>query len=116
MADITLDCLNEIREISASLGQLQVMILHHLIPPAEMTFETIDRQTYSLLDNCPHPPNVVSDDGPPRKFRRQLNALHGRWQDQDEIPNVTAMFELHTTLYEWLEGMAVERPARLAVR
>ena len=116
MAEIPLGCLESIRNISTSLGGVPVMMINMAITPADLTLDIIRDTAFDLLSNCPHPPNVVSDDSPPRKFQRQVRELKARWKDRETWANLEAVEDLQDTLYDWMEGMVVERPSRVAVR
>ena len=92
------------------------MMIQKAVTPADLTLEIIEDTIFDLLDNCPHPPNVDSDTAPPQKFQRQLKELQAKWKDRETWANLSAVEDLQDTLYEWLEGMVVKEPTRMAVR
>ena len=116
MAEITLGCLESVRNIATSLGGVPVMMINMAITPADLTLYIIRDTTLDLLDNCPHPPNVLSDTAPPRKFQRQVQELKAKWKDRETWANLEAVEDLQDTLYDWLEGMVAREPTRMAVR
>ena len=112
MADINFDCLVAIRDLGAMLGAMPVAMINNNGELLEDVFDLAAEVSLVLLDVCPHPPNVTSDDAPPRTFQRQLRELRGvgGWRDQPHEQSVDQVEALQDTLESWLMGMTGASP------
>jgi len=111
MADISFNCLVAIRDMGSMLGALMAPIIYENERLVENTLDLADEVALDLLEYCPHPPNVVSDTAPPRKFRRLIRELGDGWRDQPADVSVRQIEEIQNTLYSWLEGMTGASPS-----
>ena len=111
MAEISFDCVESIKDMGAMLGGLTGAISMENEFLIEATLDLADEVVKDLLQNCPHPPNVTSDQAPPRKFARQLRELRSGWRDQTSDQSVWMIDSLNNTLDAWLAGMMGATPS-----
>ena len=111
MADISLDCLRSVRDIGAMLGVLPCAIHYQEDDLIDQTFDTLKDAVFELLENCPHPPNVVSDAGPNRTFMRQVRQLEKDWIGQSEDESAEQLIRMGDVLMDWLTGIVGASPS-----
>jgi hypothetical protein len=111
MAEISFDCVVSIKDMGAMLGGLTGAITMENEYLVDSTLDLAEEVVKDLLTNCPHPPNVTSDQAPPRRLARQLRELRSEWRDQTSYQSVGMIDSLNKTLDAWLAGMMGATPS-----
>ena len=111
MAEISFGCLESIKDMGAMIGGLTGAISMESEYLIEGTLEIAEGVVTDLLKNCPHPPNVTSNQGAPRKFARQLRILRAEWRENTPAQSLGMIDDLNYTLTAWLDGIAGATPS-----
>jgi len=110
MADIDSKCLNSILNMGLALAPLPQWMEEYEVPLVGEAIRLAAAMASTILDDCPHPPNVASDEAPPRKFTHKLRQLRDGWQDQTLEASLADWDELMMIMGDWFVGMTGASP------
>tara|TARA_Y100000310_G_C20568838_1_gene756930 strand:- start:40 stop:390 length:351 start_codon:yes stop_codon:yes gene_type:complete len=116
MAEISRDCLGTILDMGLALGNLQEGFKHSDDSFILVELAMAENISTYLLKDCPHPPDVIEDLGPNRQFGKGLRILRDTWKENSLDSNLNQLDDLRAFLGEWLDGMMLQRPSRVAAR
>ena len=109
--EIKKECLESLVDMGLALGALQVGIKHETANFVAVELEMAQNISTNILQDCPHPPNAASNQGPPRQFQQQLRQLREGWDARPLQENLDQVNELRVILNQWIDGMAGNTPS-----
>ena len=110
MVNIGRKCLDDLLLMGMVLGPLPGMLEDYPPELVDHAMILVESNANAILTNCPHPPNVASDEAPPRKFVHELRRLRTGWKDQSLDASLDQWDELMRHMNAWLDGMAYRKP------
>jgi len=111
MAEIKKECLESLVDMGMALGTLHVGMKHETADFVEVELEMVQNISTNVLQDCPHPPNVASNEGAPRQFQRELGLLRAKWNENTLQENLDQVNELRVILNMWVDGMTGATPS-----